>query len=270
MTRIGSPRESREPASIAHGRQHYLRVSDVAPGATRVASGCRGMTRYVYGRKFDIIVCTFGTGMAGAGRRRPLSRLASAYGARKRPGRSEEAILCLLATGLGRSGDFGGGEGCSPQTTIRLRLARGDHRAAPDRGRVSSGEVAGRHPDHAPAVLFGYRLGAWILCHETTLAASACQDRLFVGVPSSAGDRDIALCAPRRPPSLSGGPYSRAWADQTSGSLGSGRFESFGFRQSQRHEVRAFDAPAPHHQREPTASVLRFPTRAPSGRGERP
>src|SRR3546814_8648431 len=41
MTRIGSPRESRDPSSIAHGRRHYLRVSDVATSATRAASGSR-------------------------------------------------------------------------------------------------------------------------------------------------------------------------------------------------------------------------------------
>src|SRR3546814_7972099 len=56
MTRIGSPRESRDPSSIAHGRRHYLRVSDVATSATRAASGSRGMTSYVYGSELDIIV----------------------------------------------------------------------------------------------------------------------------------------------------------------------------------------------------------------------
>src|SRR3546814_3987738 len=65
MTRIGSPRESRDPSSIAHGRRHYLRVSDVATSATRAASGSRGMTSYVYGSVLDIIVCASGAGVAG-------------------------------------------------------------------------------------------------------------------------------------------------------------------------------------------------------------
>src|SRR3546814_4638479 len=76
MTRIGSPRESRDPSSIAHGRRHYLRVSDVATSATRAASGSRGMTSYVYGSELDIIVCASGAGVAGTSRSRSLSRLA--------------------------------------------------------------------------------------------------------------------------------------------------------------------------------------------------
>src|SRR3546814_1839384 len=62
MTRIGSPRESRDPSSIAHGRRPYLRVSDVATSATRAASGSRGMTSYVYGRELEILVCAYGAG----------------------------------------------------------------------------------------------------------------------------------------------------------------------------------------------------------------
>src|SRR3546814_8500002 len=134
----------------------------------------------------DALPISFGARVAGAGRCRPLSRLASAYGARKRPGRSEEAPLYPLAAGLDGPCDFGGGEGRSPQTTIRLRLARGDQRAAPDRGGVSSGEVAGRHPTQAPAVLLGLRLLARIFGDEAIFAASACQDREFAGAVRSA------------------------------------------------------------------------------------
>src|SRR3546814_1358130 len=90
MTRIGSPRESRDPSSIAHGRRHYLRVSDVATSATRAASGSRGMTSYVYGSELDIIVCASGAGVAGTSRRRSLSRLASDCRARERPRRDEK------------------------------------------------------------------------------------------------------------------------------------------------------------------------------------
>src|SRR3546814_19569271 len=68
MTRIGSPRESRDPSSIAHGRRHYLRVSDVATSATRAASGSRGMTSYVYGSELDIIVFASVAGVAGTSR----------------------------------------------------------------------------------------------------------------------------------------------------------------------------------------------------------
>src|SRR3546814_3061776 len=81
MTRIGSPRESRDPSSIAHGRRHYLRVSDVATSATRAASGSRGMTSYVYGSELDIIVCASGAGVAGTSRhdRNSKSLISSPY-----------------------------------------------------------------------------------------------------------------------------------------------------------------------------------------------
>src|SRR3546814_15514087 len=64
MTRIGSPRESRDPSSTAHGRRHYLRVPDVAHSATRAASGYRGLTRYVYGSHLIINVCASAAGGA--------------------------------------------------------------------------------------------------------------------------------------------------------------------------------------------------------------
>src|SRR3546814_3726298 len=104
MTRIGSPRESRDPSSIAHGRRHYLRVSDVATSATRAASGSRGMTSYVYGSELDIIVCASGAGVAGTSRRRSLSRLASGCRARELEEHTSElpalmrnssAVICL-------------------------------------------------------------------------------------------------------------------------------------------------------------------------------
>lgn len=265
MTRIGSLPESREPVSIAPGSRHDPRVSDVSAGDTPAAFGTRGMTRYVYGRELDIIVCTFGARVAGAGRRRPLSRLAPAYGSRKRPGRSKQAPLYLLAAGLDGSCDFVGGEGRSPQTTIRLRLARGHQRTARVGRSVPSREVAGRHPPYAPTVLFGHRLVAGV-CREAILATSACQGRRFARVPSAARYGDVALCAPKRPPSLSFAPSFRTSAPfPTRDSLRSRGPKPFRFRQGWRHEVRAFDAPAPHQQR--IASAQNALIDVPAGRG---
>lgn len=270
MTCVGSRPNRREAASNPRRRRHYPQASDLSVDETRAVSGARGMTRYVYDREHHSAACTHGAGLAVAGRRGSLSRLASAYGARKRPGRSEEALLHLLAAGLEGPRDFGRGAGRSAQTALRLRLARGYQRAAPDRGRISSGEGATRHPAHAPTVLFGNRCVARIFYYKAILATSACQSRRFAGAPSSTRYGDIALCAPKRPPSLSVALSSRNSAIlQTEGLLRSRRPKSFRFRPRWRHEVRAFDAPAPHHQRKPTASPLRSPMRGPIGRGER-
>src|SRR3546814_1406777 len=99
MTRIGSPRESRDPSSIAHGRRHYLRVSDVATSATRAAFGSRGMTSYVYGSELDIIVCASGAGVAGTSRRWSLLRLASDFWGPHGPPPSRKNPLYIMGNG---------------------------------------------------------------------------------------------------------------------------------------------------------------------------
>src|SRR3546814_6285670 len=82
------------------------------------------MTRYVYGRKLDPIARASGAGLAAGFRCESLSRLASRHRSRERPERSEEAYLYLLAPRLGGSHHFGRGFHRSPQTTVRIRLAR--------------------------------------------------------------------------------------------------------------------------------------------------
>lgn len=244
MTCVGSRPNRREAASNPRRRRHYPRASDLSVDETRAVSGARGMTRYVHDREHHSAACTHGAGLAVASRRGALSRLASAYGARKRPGRSEEALLHLLAAGLEGPRDFGRGAGRSAQTAFRLRLARRHQRAVPDRGGISSGEGAARHPAHAPTVLFGHRLVARIFCHKAIPATSACQGRRFTGAPSAAGYGDIALCGTKRPPSLSIALSSRTSATfQIRNSLSLRGTRSFRLRQRWRHEVRAFDAP---------------------------
>ena len=262
MTRIGSPRESRDPSSIAHGRRHYLRVSDVATSATRAASGSRGMTSYVYGSELDIIVCASGAGVAGTSRRRSLSRLASDCRARERPRRSEKTPLYLLATGLDRPCYFGRRKDRLPRTALPLRLARGHQRAAPDRGRVSFEEVARRHPAYASTMLFGHRLVARD-CHKSILATSARQDWRLARAPSSTGYGDIALRAAKCPSSMSFPPSVHA-----EDSFSEGRPRHPWFRQRRRIEVRAFVAPAPHHRRRPASVAARSLMRGLMGRGQ--
>src|SRR3546814_14160130 len=74
--------------------------------------------------------------------------------------------------------------------------------AVRDRGRISSGEGAARHPAHASAVLFGNRLLVRISSHDAILASTACRDRWIVGSLFSAGHSNIALFDPQPPPSL--------------------------------------------------------------------
>src|SRR3546814_2517540 len=81
--------------------------------------------------------------------------------------------------------------------------------------------------------------------------------------------RSIALFAPKPPPSLGGALSCRKSTSFQTRAL----FRSHGptfcrFRQYWRHEVRAFDAPAPHHQRADIAPPHEFPMGAPTGRGE--
>src|SRR3546814_5973768 len=136
-------------------RQHYARESDVSVHEVPAAFGAHRMTRYVYGRKLDPIARASGAGLAAGFRCESLSRLASRHRSRERPERSEEAYLYLLAPRLGGSHHFGRGFHRSPQTTVRIRLARRHQMAVRDRGRISSGEAAARHLAHASAVLFG-------------------------------------------------------------------------------------------------------------------
>lgn len=269
MTCIGARPAPREATIIAQRRRHHPRASHVSVDETWAAYGARGMTGYAYDREHHSAACALGAGLASACRCGSLSRLASPYGARKRPGRSEEAPLYLLAAGLGGSGDFGRSEGRSPRTAVPLRLARGHQRAAPDRGRISSGEVAARHPAYPPTVLLGNRFVARFYYHEAILATLAGRGRRFAGASSAAGYGDIALFARKRPPSVSLASCSPTSADQTRRAPGRGRLRPFCFRQRWRYEVRAFDAPAPHHQRKPTAWTLRSPMREPTRREER-
>src|SRR3546814_15280492 len=114
--------------------------------------------------------------------------------------------------------------------------------SAPSRGGVSSGEVAGRHPTQAPAVLLGLRLLARIFGDEAIFAASACQDREFAGAVSSPGYGDIALRTPKLPPSL-----SAALSSQTSVIVDTKALfplrgpRPFHFCARERHEERALD-----------------------------
>jgi hypothetical protein len=124
-----------------------------------------------------------------------------------------------------------------------LALRRRHQQATPDRGRNSSGIVAAKHSVQAPTLLLKKRLMARIYDCETILGTSASQSRRFAGAPSSRTSATIQI------------KDSRC-------SLG---LRSFCFRQSGRHVVRAFDAPAPHHRRKPTASALRSPMRGTIG-----
>src|SRR3546814_1003949 len=106
---------------------------------------------------------------------------------KRRPPRSTRTDTLFPYTTLFRSPHFGRGFHRSPQTTVRIRLARRHQMAVRDRGRISSGEGAARHPAHASAVLFGNRLMVRISSHEAILASTACRDRWLVGALSSAG-----------------------------------------------------------------------------------
>ena len=124
-----------------------------------------------------------------------------------------------------------------------LALRRRHQQVTPDRRRISSGIVAARHPVHVPTLLSKKRLMARIYDCEAILVTSASQSRRFAGASSSRRSATIQF------------KDSRC-------SLG---LRSFCFRQSGRHVVRAFDAPAPHHRRKPTASALRSPMRGTIG-----
>lgn len=257
-------------ASSTHDRRYSARELGVSVHEAPAALGAHLMTRYVYGRELHPIARASGAGLAAGCRCGSLSRLASRHRSRERPERSEEAYLYLLAPRLGGSHHFGRGFHHSPQTTIRIRLARRHQRAVRDRGRISSGEGAARHPAHAAAVLFGNRFMVRISSHEAVHASTACRDRWLVGAPSSAGHSNIALFAPKPPPSLGGALSCRkSTAFQTRALFRSHGKTFCRFRQYWRHEVRAFDAPAPHHQRADIAPAHEFPMGAPTGRGER-
>lgn len=267
MTRIRSRSESREPAVIGHESLHYVRVSDVPADATRAACGSREITRYVHSRELYIIGYTAGAGVGGADRRRSLSRLAPAYASQKRPGRSKETPLYTFTTGLDGSRDFGASENRASQTTVRLRLAHGRQRAARVGRSVPSQEVAGRHTPYAQPVLVWHRLVAGI-CHHTRLATSPRQDRRFAGTPPAKRYGDVAVRAPKRSQSLRFAPSRQKSSDRATGLLGKGGSLPLCFRQRWRHEVRACDAPAPHHQRKWIASALRSPMRGSIRRDE--
>ncbi|SCW88992.1 hypothetical protein SAMN02927924_03728 [Sphingobium faniae] len=270
MTRVRNQLERLDAANSAHDRRHYAREFDVSVHQAPAAFGAHRMTRYAYGRELHAIARAPGASLAAGYRCRSLSRLASAYRSRERPERSEEAYLYLLAPRLGGSHHFGRGLHRSPQAALGLRLARGHQRAVRDRGRFSSGEGTARHPAHAPAVLFGNRFMARISCHEAVLASTACHDRRFAEAPSAARYCDIALLISKRPPSLTGALSCRkSTAFQTRVLFRSHGPRFCRFRQYWRHEVRAFDAPAPHHQRRDIAPAHEFPMGAPMGRGER-
>lgn len=124
-----------------------------------------------------------------------------------------------------------------------LALPRRHQPATPDRGRISSRIVAARHPVHAATLLLKKRLMARIYDCETILVTSASPSLRFTGSPSS---RTLTTT-------------------QIKDSCCSLEPKSFCFRPSGRHVVRAFDAPAPHHRRKPTASALRSPMRGTIG-----
>lgn len=269
MTCVRNRLERLDAASSAHDRRHYAREFDVSVHQAPAAFGAHRMTRYVYGRELHPIARASGAGLAAGCRCRSLSRLASAYRSQERPERSEEAYLYLLAPRLGGSRHFGRGFHRSPQTAVRVRLARRHQMAVRDRGRISSGEGAARHPAHAPAGLFGNRFMARISSHEAVLASTACRDRRLAGAPPATGYSNSALLRPKHPSSLSGALSRRKSVTfQTRILFRSRRPEPRRFHGRRRYEVRAFDAPAPHHQRRDIAPAHEFPVCVPIGRGD--